>query len=100
MTEVDDRHNIELLQPVHRQISKLPVEPFCRQERPVQWRPVAEKADTDFLKEAEILVPVYVESALLHPHRRAPCRCDRRNAVLDIGREHEERIDHLTKTPS
>ena len=57
--------------------------------RPVQRRPVAQIVDPDFLDAVEILAPALVMAADLHLVDAGLAMVDRRDAVLDPGREHE-----------
>ena len=89
MAQVDDRSDVAPLQFGEGEVGELPVE-FVRAEIGfVDRRPVAEVIDADLLDAVEILAPPFVMAADLHLIDAGLAVIDRRDAVLDPGREHE-----------
>ena len=89
MAEVDDRRDLASPQLGEGEIGELPVEPVGPEIGFVDRRPVTEIVDPDLLDAVEILAPALIVAADLHLIDSSLAVIDRRDAVLDPGREHE-----------
>ena len=94
MAEIDDRHDVHLLETGEGEIGELPVVAPGPEERGVDGRPVAQDTDVEIPEQLEIGAPMLVVAALLHLVDAGAAVIDGRAAVLDAGREHEERCWH------
>lgn len=92
MAEVDDRKNIPGLQVSEGLIGEGPVVVSVAQPGLVNWRPVAEKAKTQFLEQFEVGAPLLVEATFLHFVDPLPSSPDRGSAVFNAGSKDE--IEH------
>ena len=98
MAKIDDGHDVQLLEPDHRQVGELPVEVVGTQECAVQRRTVTEEPNADLGEQVEVGAPMFVEAARLQLVDADAAPVDRWNAVLDAGREHEEWVDQKSLT--
>ncbi len=89
VAEVDDRRDVAAPQFGECQVGELPVELVGPQVGLMDRRPVAQEVDPDFLDAVEILAPALIVTADLHLVDAGLAVIDRRDAVLDPGREHE-----------
>ncbi len=96
MTEVDDRSDLAAPQFGEGEVGELPVELVGAEEGPVERRAVAKIVDPDFLDAVEVLPPALVMAAGGHLVDAGLAVIDRRDAVLDPGREHEVGDDSVS----
>jgi len=89
VAEIDDRRDVALLELGEGLVRELPVKLVGTEIGLVDRRPVTEKVDPDLLDAIEILAPPFVMAADLHLVDSGLAMIDRRDAVLDPGREHE-----------
>ena len=89
MAEIDNRRDLAPLQVREGEVGKFPVELGGSEIDLVDWWAIAKEVDSDFLDTVEILAPTLVMAAGRHLVDARLTVIDRRDAVLDPGREHE-----------
>ena len=96
MAEVDDRSDVAPPQLREGDVGEFPVVLARAEIGLVDRRTVAEIVDPDLLDAVEILSPFFVVAAQLHLVDARLSIVDRRDAVLDPGREHEVSDDPIS----
>ena len=87
VTEVGDRRDAEQAQALHRLGARLPVESVRSDVRAIVGRPIEQRADSELVREREVVFPLGVMAAPIHlvrantPREERGARIDRRAEV-------------------
>src|SRR5206468_2540432 len=88
VTEVGDGHEVTFAQIGEGDVREGPVETTVSKKGTVQWRAIAQEANTKFLYQVKILMPVAIVSALLHFVDPQPA-FDGRRTIFNSCSKHE-----------
>ena len=89
MAQIDNRGDVAAFQFGEREVGELPIELVGPEIGLVDRGAVAKIIDPDLIDAVEVLAPPFIVAADLHLVDSGLAMIDRRDAVLDPGREHE-----------